>query len=89
MSQALYEVIVRRKNGRYPLCNGHFDFQELANRARELYPDLAAKGIIPLGDPEDLPSSKGKYTLDGSLATKELGIQCEKAFHADHHAPGS
>jgi hypothetical protein len=75
VAQALYEGPVRRKNKRYAICNGQFDYQILANTARKNFPEL--KEHIPLGKPnEPTPLTKGSYALDGSKAERELGIKC-------------
>lgn len=77
VADALYLSIDQKSNGRFPLYNDAFDYQSLANRSRELFPDLAKADQIPLGNPEDTPSTKGTFKLDGSKAEKELGLKCE------------
>ena len=52
-----------------------YDNQIFANALRAVRPDLDA--YIPLGTPEDTPSSKGTYKVDSSKAAKELGLNCE------------
>lgn len=76
VADAIYLSIIKRNSGRFPLYNGPYDHQLLANRARELFPELAKAGQIPVGNPEDTPSSKGVFKLDGSKAEKELGLKC-------------
>ncbi|ORX39572.1 hypothetical protein BD324DRAFT_575517 [Kockovaella imperatae] len=75
VAQALFEIVTKHANGRFAICNGAFAPQALANRARELYPDLAKAGIIPVGEPDNTPSKDGAFKLDGSKAERELGIK--------------
>ena len=77
VADALYLSIDQKSNGRFALFNDIFDYQSLANRSRELFPDLAKADKIPVGKPEETPSSKGTFKLDGSKAEKELGLKCE------------
>jgi hypothetical protein len=80
LAHTIYASIDKKATGRYPVCNGVFDYQGLANRAKELYPELDKAEKIPIGNPEDLPSKK-TYTLDASKVEKELGVKCE--LHSD------
>lgn len=80
MASALYTIVADKVDGRFAICNGRFDCQLLANRARELFPELAKAGVIPLGDPKNTPSASGSYLLDGSKAERELGIKCMSWF---------
>ena len=69
VADTLYESIAKKSNGRFPLENGPFDFEELADIAESEYPDIA----IPKGT-DDHPGQK-TFRLDGSKAVKELGIK--------------
>jgi len=60
-----------------------FDYQSLSNRSRELFTDLAKAGQIPEGKPEETPSTKGTFRLDGSKAEKELGLKCTLYYSQD------
>jgi hypothetical protein len=71
----LYESVAQKKTGRYPICSGVFDYQILANIGRESFPELAEKGVIPVGNPDEKPSEKGTYLLDQSKAEKEFGLK--------------
>ncbi|ORY24071.1 hypothetical protein BCR39DRAFT_547996 [Naematelia encephala] len=75
VAEALYKIIEKRSNERYLIYEGPFDYQQFANIARKLYPELDKAGVIPLGNPEDCPSEKGTYTLDTTKAERELGIK--------------
>ena len=70
LADALFRIVDQKASGRYIVANGPFDFQELADRARELYPDLP----IPVGDPSYHAGQK-TYILDGSKIAKELGLK--------------
>lgn len=78
VAQGLYEIIARRKNGRYIICNGTFDFDMLNRTAQKLRPDLVKAGVIPRGEMDgDTPISGGCYTMDSTKSQKELGIKCK------------
>lgn len=66
-----------KSEGQHLLCNGVPDNRSLANRTRELFPDLAKKDVVPLAG--DYPTEAGTYTLDASEAERELGTHCESS----------
>ena len=81
----MYQAIAQKKNERYCVANGIFDYQTIANIARKLRPDL--HDAIPLGDPKDTPSfNGGTYTIDCSKVQKELGIKCGLGRARSHSA---
>jgi hypothetical protein len=75
VADALFAIVDKKADGRFAICNGLYDFQQLANRAREIAPQYVES--IPVGKPNELVSQKGCYTLDASKAERELGIKCE------------
>ena len=77
VAQGLYEIVSRRKEGRYIICNGTYDFDILNRTAQRLRPDLVKAGVVPQGKMEgDTPISGGCYSLDSAKSQKELGIKC-------------
>jgi hypothetical protein len=80
VARALYEGPIRRKNERYAICNGQFDYQTFVNIARKNFPEL--KEHIPVGKPDEpTPLTKGSYALDGSKAERELDIKCMSVLY--------
>jgi hypothetical protein len=78
----LFQAITKKKEGRYGISDGVFDWQIVTNMARDAFPQLVEKGIIPIGKPDDKPSEKGTYLLDQSKAERELD-QKGGGFHQD------
>ncbi|EIW68976.1 hypothetical protein TREMEDRAFT_62690 [Tremella mesenterica DSM 1558] len=72
VAEALCVTISQSKGGRYALCSGSYDLDQVAELVLSLRPDLAH--VVPQHKTKDTPLSKGTYTLDSTKATQELGI---------------
>ncbi|ODN98248.1 hypothetical protein L198_03490 [Cryptococcus wingfieldii CBS 7118] len=71
VAEAFYLGITKEVSGKY-LVSGHdYCWQELADKLRELRPDLDA--YFPLGEPGT--RIKGEWTMDASKSKRELGLE--------------
>ena len=80
MAEALYEIIIRQSQGRFGLSSGSYDYDILSRIARNQFPELDEKGVIPHGIEQGkgvTVSEQGVFGVDASRAEKELGIKCE------------
>ncbi|WRT63372.1 uncharacterized protein IL334_000277 [Kwoniella shivajii] len=73
-AEAHYQAVVRQAQGRFVTSAGPYDYQEFADRAREIFPDQ--KDRFSLGTPGQYAYiDPGTYTLKNDKIKQELGVQ--------------
>lgn len=73
-AEAHYQAAVRGAQGRFPLAAEPFTYQEMADLARDWYPDRAER--IPVGQPGQYDDKHpGVYRVDSTKAKEELGLK--------------
>ncbi|WWC67151.1 uncharacterized protein I206_101058 [Kwoniella pini CBS 10737] len=73
-AEAHYQAVIRQAQGRFLTSAGPYDFQEIADQARELFPEQAVR--FSLGTPGKYAYvDPGTYTLKNDKIQKELGIK--------------
>ena len=72
--ESMSRVIGSGAEGRWAIRAGHYDMQLLADRIRELLPELEKQGRVVRGT----PGLKGpRNTLDATKSINELQMTCE------------
>ena len=72
--ESMSKVIALGAEGRWAIRAGHYDMQLLADRIRELFPELEKQGRVVRGT----PGLKGpRNTLDATKSIRELQMTCE------------
>ncbi|TYJ53748.1 hypothetical protein B9479_005586 [Cryptococcus floricola] len=71
VAEALYLGVTKEVSGKYLVSGHEYSWQELADKLRELRPDLEA--YFPLGEPgKRIPN---EWSMDSSKSKRELGIE--------------
>ena len=74
-AQAFYEAVERGARGRFLLNSGLYTFQQMADIARQVRPDLLER--IPVGTPGNDKTMTPAVKVDTGKAERELGLECE------------